>query len=368
MLNKKKILFTIGSFEFGGAELHLATLLPKLKEIGYNVTLLSLSDKGNLKKVFLKNNISLILPFIKNVNEEKFFYKFVVFINLLFSFFYILLFSLKNRDAILHFFLPDSYIIGGLAGVITFHKKMIMSRRSLNNYQKRNNKFLIYLELLLHKKMTAIVGNSKKVIDQLNRIENVSRDKLYLIYNGIDLSKYSKKKSEVFRRSLNISQGVVVIANVANLIKYKGHFDLLKACTLIKSKNWILLIIGNDNQNMKISLLKFIKENKLGDNVRFLGQIDDVIKILKICDVGVLTSHEEGFSNAILEYMASSLPLVVTDIGGNREAVKNETNGYLVNVGDIDNIAKKLNILISDKKKRQEFGKNHIKLFLITFC
>ena len=40
---------------------------------------------------------------------------------------------------------------------------------------------------------------------------------------------------------------------------------------------------------MKISLLKFIKENKLGDNVRFLGQIDDVIKILKICDVGVLT-------------------------------------------------------------------------------
>ena len=104
-------MFTIGSFE-SGAELHLATLLPKLKEIGYNVTLLSLSDKGNLKKVFLKNNISLILPFIKNVNEEKFFYKFVVFINLLFSFFYILLFSLKNRDAILHFFLPDSYIVG----------------------------------------------------------------------------------------------------------------------------------------------------------------------------------------------------------------------------------------------------------------
>ena len=63
MLNKKRILFTIGSFEFGEFELHLlATLLPKLKEIGYNVTLLSLSDKGNLK-VFLKNNISLILPF-----------------------------------------------------------------------------------------------------------------------------------------------------------------------------------------------------------------------------------------------------------------------------------------------------------------
>ena len=72
----------------------------------------------------------------------------------------------------------------------------------------------------------------------------------------------------------------------------------------------------------------------MGDNVRFLGQIDDVIKGLKICDVGVLTSHEEGFSNAILEYMASSPPLVVTDIGGNR-GIKNKTNGYLVNVGDI---------------------------------
>ena len=56
MLNKKRILFTIGSFESGGAELHLANLLPKLKEIGYNVTLLSLSDKGNLKKVFWISN------------------------------------------------------------------------------------------------------------------------------------------------------------------------------------------------------------------------------------------------------------------------------------------------------------------------
>ena len=65
---------------------YTSNLITKLKEIGYNVTLLSLSDKGNLKKCF-KNNISLILPFIKNVNEEKFFYKFVVFINLLFPFF-----------------------------------------------------------------------------------------------------------------------------------------------------------------------------------------------------------------------------------------------------------------------------------------
>ena len=65
--------------------------------------------------------------------------------------------------------------------------------------------------------------------------------------------------------------------------------------------------------------------------------------------------------------MASSLPLVVTDIGGNREAVKNETNGYLVNVGDIDNIAKKLNILISDKKKRQEFGRKSYKIISDNF-
>ena len=197
MLNKKKILFTIGSLETGGAELHLATLLPELRRIGYNVSLITLSDKGNLKKVFLKNNINLILPVVKNLNEKLFFCKFFIFINLIFSFIYICFFSLKNRNAILHFFLPDSYIIGGLAGTITFHKKMIMSRRSLNNYQKRQNKILILLELFLHKKMTAIIGNSQKVVEQLNTLEKVDSKKLYLIYNGIDLNKYTTESAKL---------------------------------------------------------------------------------------------------------------------------------------------------------------------------
>ena len=111
MLNAKKILFMIGSLEYGGAEIHISKLLPELKKIGYEVTLLTLSDKGDLKKKLLTDKINLKFPVFKNLNQRSFFNKFLITINLFFSFLYICFFSLKNRDAILHFFLPTSYIV-----------------------------------------------------------------------------------------------------------------------------------------------------------------------------------------------------------------------------------------------------------------
>ena len=62
----------------------------------------------------------------------------------------------------------------------------------------------------------------------------------------------------------------------------------------------------------------------------FLNTRNDVLEILNACDIGVLCSHQEGFSNSVLEGMASGLPMIVTDVGGNAEAVLNGKSGIVV--------------------------------------
>nr|WP_304985247.1 glycosyltransferase [Coxiella-like endosymbiont] len=94
----------------------------------------------------------------------------------------------------------------------------------------------------------------------------------------------------------------------------------------------------------------------LKNQVIFLGQRHDVSQLLAISDVGVLSSHEEGFSNALLECMASSLSMVVTDVGGNAEAVIHHQSGLVVPPKEPQQLAGALLTLITDEEKRKEYG------------
>lgn len=95
----------------------------------------------------------------------------------------------------------------------------------------------------------------------------------------------------------------------------------------------------------------------LKNHVIFLGQRHDVPRLLGIADVGVLCSHEEGFSNALLECMASSLPMVVTEAGGNAEAVIHQQSGLVVPPKQPRQLGRALLTLITDEEKRRDYGK-----------
>lgn len=354
MKNRVQILYVIGSLGYGGTELHLLKLIKSLNKKYYEISLLVLSEEGQLKKYFLKSKIKLILPLIKITKKGKFITKFLKLINLFYSFFFIYKFALKNKSAFIHFFLPASYIVGALAGIFAGHKKMIMSRRSLNNYQ---NYFFKFLEKKLHKKMYKIVGNSKKILAELASEEGVPTEKLVLIYNGIKINNEKKIISHNTNKIINFEKkNNVVMTIVANLIPYKGHINLIEVCSLLTEKNWILLIVGEDRNNFLSILLKFIKKKNLDNQIKILGLRDDIDDILSISDIGVLASHEEGFSNAILEYMSFSLPVVATNVGGNPEAVIHEKNGFIVDPNNLIEFKNYLDLLIKDGTKRNTFG------------
>jgi glycosyltransferase involved in cell wall biosynthesis len=233
-----------------------------------------------------------------------------------------------------------------------------MSRRSLNNYQKKHP-WLAILERRLHGAMTAIVGNSQRVLDQLRDDEKAPPDKLALIYNGIDIARFDRHlEREEKRKQLGISDDALVLVIVANLIPYKGHADLLAALARIKTKlpkDWVLLAVGRDD-GLESKLKKQVRELDIAEHVRFIGQRHDVVELLRISNIGLISSHEEGFSNALLEGMAAGLPMIATDVGGNAEALIDGVTGLLVPAKDLEAMGDAILRLAGDPSLARRLG------------
>lgn len=356
-LKNKRILYVIGSLNVGGAERHVTQLAKSLKTRGWQPEVFVLSPGGPLSSTLSEAGIIIhgaqppdwVIRFITNARIR-------ARVSLLFTAGLLMKVLLLRRPAIVHFFLPAAYVIGGIVSLFSTVPVKIMSRRSLNNYQSKHP-FFAKVERFLHPKMTLVCGNSQAVIEQL-REEGLPSEKLRLIYNGIDISpfyrQYDRNKA---RKDIGISDEALVFVKVANLIPYKGHLDLIKALALISDtlpKPWVVLLIGRDD-GIAADLKKKAELLGISENIRFLGACTDVTNYLRLADVGVLCSHEEGFSNAILEAMAAALPMVVTSVGGNAEAVVDSSTGYVVPPKAPELLADAL-VKISNHTDRESMG------------
>jgi glycosyltransferase involved in cell wall biosynthesis len=327
-----KLLYVIGSTELGGAEQHLLGVATALCARGYKPEIFAMVPDGALTSTFEENGVPVrgprLAPWIQKIIKQP---RVLAWVKLFYFATSLWLYLWKVRPKVIHFFLPASYIVGGVVSLFGPPIKRIMSRRSLNYYQQ-NHVLYARIEHCLHRKMDIVCGNSQAVIRDL-RNEGVNLDRLKLIYNGLNLSKFENiKDREITRAELGIAPDQIVFIMVANLIPYKGHKDIINAFSLIKGEMttpWVCLFVGRDD-GIQGDLEAEVGRYGLNLNILFLGSRTNVPELLCASDIGVLCSHEEGFSNAVLEGMAASLPMVVTNVGGNAEAVIDGVNGYVV--------------------------------------
>ena len=232
-----------------------------------------------------------------------------------------------------------------------------MSRRSLNLYQQ-DHPILAGIERRLHRRMSAILGNSRQVVRELLNLEGCPPDRVGLIYNGIDVSCF-EAAALVHSQSEPPNASNLVLIIIANLIPYKGHLDLISALSMIADRlppDWQLLCIGGD-YSFGTKLREQIRQHKLGDHIHFLGQRRDVASLLSSADIGLLCSHQEGFANAVLESMAAGLPMIVTNVGGNSEAVVHGKTGFVVPPRDPHALSQAILELAGDAQRRHAMGK-----------
>ncbi len=344
---KIDVLAVCPQLHVGGTELHLLQVLPMLDRNRFSVRLFTTQNGGNLEPKFKAVGISVVSPTITLPSPFHTLLAFVSLVRVL----------MRDRPEIVHFFLPEAYIVGSLAALIAGRRCLVMSRRSLNNYQARH-RIGAWLERKLHKRMKAVLGNSQAVVAQLRR-EGASSEKVALIYNGIDLKPYEKISSrEAARHSLGLAPEAFVLTMVANLFSYKGHADLLKALERVRDElpeNWVLLCAGRD-VGTGAMLRQLAEELDLAGHIRWLGESDDVPLIFAATDVSLQCSHEEGFANSILEAMASGIPVIATQVGSNPEAVIDGSTGLLVPPRDLDALGAAILKLARDPSLRQAMG------------
>jgi len=341
----------------GGAQRHLEQISPALIEKGWKISIYCISNVGVLGPGLAKKSVDVIAPPISILSTS---FKLLKVLYLILSIAKLFIYLLFRRPAIVHCFLPEAYILGVPLAFIAGIKHRFMSRRSLNNYQFRQP-MLFKFERHVHRLVTAVLCNSKKIIPQLMH-EGFSVNQIFPIYNGVSIPlALSPARKDEIRSKLDVSGEACLLVTTANLIPYKGHSDLLNAlaqCATDKVANvdWHLLVIGKDAGILQ-ELIAEAKKLKIERHVSFVGLRGDAIELMQASDIGVLVSHEEGFSNAVIEGMACGLPMLVTDVGGNGEAVIDGENGYVVAAKDIAAISKGLSGLISDADTRHQMGR-----------
>ena len=341
----RRILVVLPHLAVGGAEGHLVEVLPRLDRRRFAVTVCATHGPGRYDANMQMAGVTVDAP-TRERNGP---------LAVPAKIFRVIRALRRERPDLVHFFLPQAYIVGGLATVLLGIRPRIMSRRSLNAYQA-NNPLAARFEHWLHRRMDRLVANSAAVAAEL-RAEGVPAARITTIVNGIDTARFAGAGRAAARAALGLADNEVAIVSVANLIPYKGHADLVAALGAARlPPRWRCLLVGRNTRNVGPALDAQAASLGLAGLVVRLGERNDVPAILAAADLVVLASHEEGSPNSVAEAMASGCAVIATRVGGSAELIADGRTGLLVPARDPTALAAALTRVADDATLRARLG------------
>jgi len=335
-------------------------LSKKLIEVGHKVVVIT---RGSLTKTQREifDQIEVIrIPFIP-------IYPFYLHIHRLFV--RKVLKSLESETDVFHIHSPLPPIIKTSHPIIlTIHTPML----SNNNYIKITSiyslltkisaRFISFpLELRHIKSSNMITTVSESVAKELEEY-GLNQDRISVVSNGVD--------ENIFYPNKNGNNKIKKYIMYAGRIdREKGLFDLVESANIICNKRKdISFIIAGDGRDIN-RLKKKIKKIGLQKSFIFLGQIekDQIIKLYQNATLFILPSYREGLPTVLLEAMSCGLPILATDVRGNRDLITNGKNGLLIPPKDPRKIAETILKLLNDKKLMEQLGNNARKTIIKNY-
>ncbi len=229
------------------------------------------------------------------------------------------------------------------------------------NDLKGDNQKLRLLRRLHNPLINHFITVSKDLQQYLINI-GIRSEKITQVYNGVDTEKFSPAMSKPQRLLPEFLLGPdkIIIGTVGRIQAVKDQHTLLRAYQGLLTKypdlgqKAYLVIVGNG------PLLDDLKEKAISlgisHRVWFSGSLDTISEILKVFDIFVLPSLAEGISNTVLEAMATGLPVIATNVGGNVELVTEGLNGCFFRPGDIEHLIELMAEYIGDKVLLERHG------------
>lgn len=198
---------------------------------------------------------------------------------------------------------------------------------------------------LAQRAMTAICAAARvfSVADSLRQLalkQGADPLRIEVVGNGVDIQRFFPVDRSSARAALGIQENAQVLISVGGLVSRKGFHRVIEVLPALcrDYPNLQFLIVGGASPegNNRKELEAQVSALGLTASVRFLGAIapDQLAEVLSAADVFVLATSNEGWANVFLEAMACGLPVVTTDVGGNREVVSRDEIGIVVPFGD----------------------------------
>lgn len=219
---------------------------------------------------------------------------------------------------------------------------------SVRNMDRWKTTLQRQISRIAHAGASRIIFNAEASREETIAAESIRRERTVVIRNGVDVPEGDRVPPPPDRAP--------TAACIGSLSAKKGHAVLLDAFSIArKSLPQARLLLAGDGP-LRERLAWRAREHGLEAAVEFLGHREDIGAVHAAADVVVLTSLEEGLPNALLEAMAHGLPVVATDVGGNREVVEHEVTGLLAAPGDRDAVAQALVRLLTDRDLAARMG------------
>ncbi len=278
-----------------------------------------------------------------------------------------------NSYKMLKSIIKDYHILHLHTPIASFLSRMASSKDHVVIYSVHGfhfNENGMWVTNILYKMAEKIAGlKTQKLIvtnkDDLSAAKKIVPEKKIHYVPGVgldtriyDANHFSVEEKLQTKINLGVDPNKKIITHIAEFNHNKRQIDLVNACEILKEKmeNFTILFVGN-GENFDV-VQRNIRERKLDGYIKCLGFRTDIPNILSITDVGLLISVREGLPRSIMEMMAMKIPMIATNIRGNRDLIVNEENGYLIPIKDPQEIAEKCFLLLTDEALSKKIGEN----------
>lgn len=338
----KKILVChlIYRFDVGGLETVLVNLINTLPEENFKHIIISLTDASlQMQARIQAKNVEIIQLQKASGNDFRIHFK-------LWKLFR------QYQPQIVHSYniaTLEYQFIACLAGVpLRIHAE---HGRDIYDLDGSNKKYQI-LRRIINPFVHYWIPVSKELENWLIKTVKIPNNKVRLIYNGIDLNLYQP--------AIRSHKPIFTVGTVGRIVPVKNQLMLIQAVELLlreyplSQEKLQLIIVGNGE--LFSSLQSYIQERHLENNVHLLGERNDIYEILKTIDVFVLPSLAEGIALTLLEAMASQLPIIATNVGGNSELIESNVNGQLIPSQNVNLLAESIFNYIDNASLLEQHG------------
>jgi len=245
-------------------------------------------------------------------------------------------------------YFPDSTYFGAVVARLARVPYVVRTRRNLGHDIRAIDR---WMGRIVGRLVDATVVNCGACGQAVVEQEAARPESVVVLENGIDLEPFAQVPP--YTPSTNGRPRRVGM--VANLRPVKGVEVFVRAAAIVAKMHpdVVFELAGTGDCEPTRQLAR---ECGIDDRLKLLGSVDDIPGFLRELDVAVLTSHAEGLSNAILEYMAAGRPIVATAVGGNEEVIEDGVTGLLVPRGQPDAVAGAIDRFLRDPVMAVRFG------------